>query len=426
MGLKVYGFPTQNNGCGHYRVWMPLAAVAEAGLAEVDRDPDDPQSISVDRAAAIFDWADVVYTQPFSQLWAACIFAAARDEKGKKMVVDLDDNVWAVHPLNVGPVGGQLTALKSHFTGQFADFWELQPIKKAQIPKFRDRIDGTLVQNEKSELFFLKNTACDVKLAVEFMLKAADAVTTTNETLAAVIRQHTTKPVYVIPNCLDPRQWKKAEKAVGKWLGWAGSVSHYPDLQRLLRPLDRLMRKYSDLNVQIMGSSFDYLFPLKPGAHKLPVAGYGPEDGMFYADLVHCGERWPGRMRFDKPVPIQGYHDWITTNWQAHIGIAPIEANDFNDAKSELKWLEYTALGVPTVASDFGPYRRAIRDMETGLLGRCDWESPLAHLIDNPSFAQRLVDNATDELHEKFDIRKRAKDWMNVFEEVAAAVLAAT
>jgi hypothetical protein len=119
----------------------------------------------------------------------------------------------------------------------------------------------------------------------------------------------------------------------------------------------------------MMGSSFDYFFPVDKDAKVLPVSGYSGEHKgmtpMYYTDYRYCKERWPGRMRFDKPVPVQEYPNWICSNWQSHIGIAPIADNTFNDSKSELKWLEYTALGVPTVASDVGPYKRVMQTAST-------------------------------------------------------------
>src|SRR5216683_884657 len=130
--MKIYVFHSMNNGAGMYRNWVPLAVIKEQGLAEVDRENDQSESLSVLRAEAIFDWADVVFCQPASQLWVAAMMLAARDEKKKKLVVDLDDNVWAVHPMNIGPVDGKLTSLKSHFCGEFQDFWELQPVTKEE------------------------------------------------------------------------------------------------------------------------------------------------------------------------------------------------------------------------------------------------------------------------------------------------------
>ncbi len=417
MAIKVYGFPTQNNGCGKYRIWEPLAALARSGLAEVDREPDEPQPISIERCDSIFRQNDVIFCQPFSEIWAACIFAAARDEHKKKLIVDLDDNVWAVHSMNIGPIKGQLTSLRSHFHGEFTDYWELLDIKESEIDLYGKRIDGTVVREASGKVKFLKNKHPDVKTAVEFVLQVADAVTTTNETLAAVIRQHTDKPVYVLPNCLDLRQWKKAKVNSIPWVGWYGSVSHYPDVKLPLRGLDSLMKKRSDLNVQIMGSSFDYLFPLKPGSKTLPVAGYGPTDSMFYSDYKNCGERWPGRMSFSKPVPVQEFNEWITSEWKSQIGLAPILNNDFNDSKSELKWLEYTALGVPVVASNCGPYKRTIKNGIDGLLVDVAdfWAPAIASLLDDSKKRARLVEAATDRLHHDYDIDKKVNNWLEVF-----------
>jgi len=348
---------------------------------------------------------------------------AARDEHKKKLIVDLDDNVWAVQPMNVGPIQGQLTSLKSQFSGKFEDFWKLEPIEKRQIREYAARIDGTVVKQDDGKLFFLKNKRPDVKLAVEFMISEADAVTTTNEALAKVLREHTDKPVFVLPNCLDLRKWQKPALSREKlWISWCGSVSHYPDLKPLMPALDNLMRKHPDLNVQIMGSSFDYLFPLKEGSKALPVAGYGPEDGMFYADVKDSGERWPGRMLYDKPVPVQEFDAWMSSSWQGHIGIAPIEANAFNDSKSELKWLEYTAMGIPVVASDFGPYKRAITNGVDGFLvnGADWWEITIDQLLKKPELRLSIAYSAYEKLQQHYDINHQAIKWIEVFNSVVA------
>ena len=51
------------------------------------------------------------------------------------------------------------------------------------------------------------------------------------------------------------------------------------------------------------------------------------------------------------------------------VNLAPLEhGNPFCEAKSELKWVEAAAVGVPTVASPTAPFRKAIRQGETGFL----------------------------------------------------------
>lgn len=59
---------------------------------------------------------------------------------------------------------------------------------------------------------------------------------------------------------------------------------------------------------------------------------------------------------------------------KADIGIAPLEINDFNRGKSNLKMLEYTACGLPAVYTNIDPYRLAKH--------KADTEEYFIHLIE--------------------------------------------
>ena len=50
------------------------------------------------------------------------------------------------------------------------------------------------------------------------------------------------------------------------------------------------------------------------------------------------------------------------------VAIAPLEDDAFTRGKSDLKYLDYAALGIPGVFSDVRPYRDTVRHRETGLL----------------------------------------------------------
>ena len=49
----------------------------------------------------------------------------------------------------------------------------------------------------------------------------------------------------------------------------------------------------------------------------------------------------------------------VLKNLNADIGLAPLEINDFNRAKSDLKILEYAVCGIPGVYTDIEPYKEA-------------------------------------------------------------------
>lgn len=73
---------------------------------------------------------------------------------------------------------------------------------------------------------------------------------------------------------------------------------------------------------------------------------------------------------------------------QFDINVAPLELdNPFCSAKSELKWLEASACGVPTVASATEAFQHAIRDGVDGLLATdtIAWERVIESLIERPA-----------------------------------------
>src|ERR1700747_2231257 len=421
--LKVFFQSTQNNGCGKYRMWQPAAALERLGLAEVKRVPDEPGSISASDIDDIFRWADVVVAQPFSELVAACLFVAGRDVHKKKLVVDLDDDIWSIHPHNIGTIDGKPAYIRNVFNGEFEDYWELVNITDEQVPEYQARIDGSVITMDGKPVFVHQKSP-DVTLAAEFMLQSANAVTTTNDLLARKFKARVNENVYVLPICLDVTEWPMPkgdnDSNLQIWLGWSGSVSHYPDLRAVTEVIDKLMKRYPKLRVQIMGSSFDYLFPVKEGVKTTPIGGYqGDALELFSSKFEDSIERWPGRMRFDKPVAIQKYSEWMTNNWQSQIGIAPLEDNDFNDSKSELKWLEYSALGAATVASKVGPYKRAINhDKDGKLCGSMGaWTKALEELIETPELRQTLAAAAQQRLVDEYDQDKQAHKWLEVYSQ---------
>jgi len=112
----------------------------------------------------------------------------------------------------------------------------------------------------------------------------------------------------------------------------------------------------------------------------------GLEDRIEWRDLVPL-ERLPDEVaRFD-------------------INLAPLEVgNPFCEAKSELKFFEAALSGVATIASPTGPFRRAIRNGETGFLASTpgEWSDALETLIADPSLGRRISTAALREVLWRF------------------------
>lgn len=105
-------------------------------------------------------------------------------------------------------------------------------------------------------------------------------------------------------------------------------------------------------------------------------------------------------------VPWQRLPDLLAT---FDVNLAPLEhGNPFCEAKSELKWVEAAAVGVPTVASPTAPFRSAIRHGETGFLASTtqEWVDALRLLATDPVRRQAVGAAAAEKLEADYDPKK--------------------
>jgi len=178
---------------------------------------------------------------------------------------------------------------------------------------------------------------------------------------------------FVVHNGIDPEVWrmKAPEQDVQNVrVLWAGSDTHEDDLKLVVEPILRLIKKYpKKLTFVFLG----YL----PEAFK----ALGYREGK-YIPLVK--PEYAKNIQFAPGCPVA---QWPAHLAQAncHIAIAPLVKHPFNESKSEIKVLEAWALGLPIVASDCAPYRRAITHRIDGALvtnnNLGDWERELDRLI---------------------------------------------
>ena len=106
------------------------------------------------------------------------------------------------------------------------------------------------------------------------------------------------------------------------------------------------------------------------------------------------------------------------------VGIVPLNPVQFNLAKSNLKGLEYSAAGIPFVASRFGEYIRTNEKYGFGLIpdgthktARKEarfWEQKLELLLD-PNFRQEEREKNLAIVQQHYDMGKRWKDWEDVY-----------
>ena len=87
------------------------------------------------------------------------------------------------------------------------------------------------------------------------------------------------------------------------------------------------------------------------------------------------------------------------------IGLAPLPDNRFTQGKCSFKVLEYSASGLPVVASPVGTNADYVRDGVTGLLatGSEQWINSIARLVENPQLRETMGQQGR-KYAEEFDV----------------------
>lgn len=171
---------------------------------------------------------------------------------------------------------------------------------------------------------FAKTIYKDIRKRLRRCLDLADGVVVTTEPLAEALRSMS-GDVRVVPNYLPRSIWgglKSARRQGARpRVGWAGAQQHGGDLALI-----------SDVVRQTAGE-VDWIF-----------FGMCPESIRPYVKEFYRG------------VPFSEYPAQLA-NLNLDLAIAPLERNRFNEAKSNLRILEYGFMGWPVIASDIHPYR---------------------------------------------------------------------
>ncbi len=176
----------------------------------------------------------------------------------------------------------------------------------------------------------------------------------------------------VLPNCLDDELWGSAlQRPLMPFsdddrirLAYVGSHSHEPDLEWIAPLLRELLDSYPNLWIRIWG--------LRP------------------PDVLHGHERvsWDPHLFVDYARYVEYFLEQ-----RVDIFIAPLLDNLFNRCKSGLKYLEYSALGVPGVYSALPPYASLVRHGINGFLAPEDlaeWRQLLSQLIEQPLLRREI------------------------------------
>jgi glycosyltransferase involved in cell wall biosynthesis len=200
---------------------------------------------------------------------------------------------------------------------------------------------------------------------MEDIMKRSQIVTTTTEPLAKLLSRFN-KNIAVLPNMLPGEVWqvekpkKKPDDPVV--IGWAGGTSHWEDLKVLGGTIEQLLDEYENVEFHIAGAA------------EVPFYQHERAKGL-------------------EAVPIFDYAELLK---DFDIGLAPLTGIHFNKCKSDLKFLEYSMLGIPSVVSKVDSYTASVAHGENGFLAKNskDWLKYLRRLIEDEELRRRIGANA--------------------------------
>lgn len=204
-------------------------------------------------------------------------------------------------------------------------------------------------------------------------LKLCDYATTTTEPLAKELGKYV-KEVYINRNVASEKMCQLSMDAVKDVkkdedkivLGYlSGSITHNPDFELILPSLTKIMDKYKNVYIKVVG-----IIDI-------------PEELQKFEDRI-------------LKEPFMDWQELPEVIASLDINLAPLEESLFNDAKSENKWTEAALVKVPTLASDVGAFK-IIKNNEDGLLTKNtdeDWYNALETLIKDSNLRKELGENA--------------------------------
>ena len=241
-----------------------------------------------------------------------------------------------------------------------------------------------------------------LRAVVAFLARQADGMIVSTPALAERVAR-LRSGVLVVPNALDERLFGStpeppASRASTVTIGYMGTLTHEADLRMVLAPLRTLLARHA-------------------GRVRLELVG-----GAAGRRMASLFDGLPFRMRDPgNEDPYPRFVPWMRQHLRWDVAIAPLEDDAFTRCKSDLKYLDYGALGIPGVFSDVRAYRDTVRHRETGLLAANEpeaWAGALEEIVSDGALRARLGEAAKAYVHGSRMLNANATRWGDAIETI--------
>jgi glycosyltransferase involved in cell wall biosynthesis len=388
--LKILCCPANKGGCSFYRIINPYEKLAKLypNIVEI-RFSENPLGLKQadlktgqyvweeDWDFADMKWADIVFTQNISNFggpYTARIVGKAK-EFGKLVHYDTDDlltNLYDGHRL---------------------------------VEVYREK--------GLSEI-------------TKFIYGSSDIVTVTQEKFAHRIMEFCNGYLAVVRNSIDYTlpHWSAPKTPSPKKnlcrVGWAGGIHHEEDVKEFASIPQLVNNRAGRENVR-----WDFYGKPPPGPDQDPKSKEFKEDWqqqvwLNYERTLMRGFKGQKNYTINYALPATQYGIVYS---HMDVAIAPLQMNEFNDSKSDIKVAECGQYAVPLVASNVGCYNETIKNGETGYLISPDspkrvWVSTLSKVIKDKKHREEMGKNLKEITDKHFDLNKLVHHRLDIYETI--------
>lgn len=236
-----------------------------------------------------------------------------------------------------------------------------------------------------------------VRPHLETYLKNADLVTVSTPKLKELY-SHFNDNIEVLPNTVDAAIWLPAPAKplrIGKLtILFSGTVTHEHDLALVERAIERIIREFPE--------QVEFLFwgnapaTLKKLRQIKTVDAFMPNYKDYAARL--------------KTLPVD-------------LALVPLEVVPFNQAKSPVKWLEYSACKIPGIYTNIEAYNQVVDHGKTGWLVPNNaeaWHEAMKKLILDDDLRRGIAENAHRAVLARHMLKQNTHLWTQAYERALA------
>jgi len=380
--LKILCIPSNEGGCAYYRIIAPYQKLQELYPDRVEiRWNKNPLGIDEKTGQWIpnwdfadMKWADIIFTQNLCNYggnYTARIIGKGK-EFGKFVHYDTDDLLTDLY--------------KGH------------------------RLYGVYMEKGLGDI-------------AKFIYHHSDLVTVTQNKFASRIQKYCgpNTTLAVIKNTIDynlpcwnmPRIPKPKKNCTR--FGWVGGIHHEQDLKYFSGVPHLVNQRVGRENCR-----WDFYGHPPP---QTPKDDWQLDVWRRYKEIILRGFKGVGNWAIHYAQTPDRYGQMFTN---MDIALAPLEMNEFNDSKSEIKIAECGRYKIPLIASDVGCYSEWIKNGETGFLidpkkGIPEWIRVLTLCAKNPELVKKMGENLHKITEANFDMNKTCGGRLDLYHEVMNA-----